>query len=341
MRLMNWNIEHMNSWWEGGTQEPPVMRSSFAGSSFSPAIANVPELASRVAEVIKSVDPDIITIQEGPGFPEIRHFLLDFVGGNWQVLRGEGGAQALLVVSRHGRGISDFADGVSTVGDIVLDGPFTADTNADLELEEVPFARVPQVCTFKAHGETFTLINNHLKSKFVNDGRSLFEAGGQDRLEYFSKSLVARRRISGEAYRLRAFMDRILEENPTAKIIVCGDLNDGPGSDFFEENFLTHSVVDRVFGSIFHREKQLTHVLLNGTSTDFTAKFFDFIAGVEKELVIDHIGLSRSVSETFNWVGRVAVEEFEAQVLEDDGTLRHRDLMPSDHRPVVVDLSPS
>lgn len=339
MRLMNWNIEHMNSWWEGGTQEPPVMRSSFAGSSVSPAIAKVPELASRVAEVIKAIDPDIIAIQEGPGFPEIRHFLMEFVGGKWRVLRGQGGAQALLSVAREGRGISDFAEGVTTVGDIVLDAPFTADTNADLELEEVAFARVPQVSTFKAHGESFTLINNHLTSKFVNDGKSLFEAGGQDRLDYLSKSLIERRRISGGAYRLRAFVDQILEENPAAKIIVCGDLNDGPGSDFFEENFLTHSVVDRVFGSIFYREKQLTHVLLNGASTDYTAKFFDFIAGVEKELVIDHIGLSQGVTETFDWVGRVAVEEFEAQVLEDDGNLRQRDLMPSDHRPIVVDLS--
>jgi hypothetical protein len=267
MRLMNWNIEHMNSWWEGGNQSPPVMRQSYQGSSFSPAIANVPELARRAAQVIKDVDPDLIALQEGPGLPEIQHFLTELVGGAWQILRGQGGAQALLVAVREGRGIESFAQGETTVDDIVLDGPFIADTNADLQLEEVDFARVPQVIRFEAHGQAFTLINNHLKSKFVNRGRSLFEAGGQDRLEYFSKSLIARRRISGEAYRLRTFMDRILED-PEANIIVAGDLNDGPGSDYFEENFLTHSVVDRIFGSIFHRDKQLTHVLLDGGSSD-------------------------------------------------------------------------
>ena len=340
MRVMNWNIEHMNSWWEGGAQRPAVMRQSFAGSSFSPAIADVPALAGRVAAVVRAVDPDVLAIQEGPGIPEMEQFLGDLVGGPWEILRGQGGAQALLVAVRTDRGITEFALGATNVGEVALDGPFTADTNADLELEEVDFARVPQVVTFVAAGERFTLINNHLKSKFVNGGRRLFEAGGEDRLSYFAQSLVARRRISGEAYRLRAFMDQMLDADPDANIILCGDLNDGPGSDFFEKNFLTHSVVDRVFGSIFHRERQLTHVLLGGGSRDYTAKFFDFIAGEERELVIDHIGLSRHVAERFDWAGRVAVAEFEAQIVADDGSLRSRDLEPSDHRPLVVDLTP-
>ena len=340
MRLMNWNIEHMNSWWEGGNQNPPVMRQSYGGSPFSPAITDVPALVARAANVVQAVDPDLIAIQEGPGIPEMEDFLTNFVGGTWQILRGQGGAQALLVAARNGRGISNFAEGDAAIGDIDLDAPFIADINADLALDEVDFARVPQIISFQFDGQSFTLINNHLKSKYVNDGESLFSAGGQDRLEYFRLSLIARRRISGEAYRLRTFIDRLLEHDPAANIILCGDLNDGPGSDYFERNFLTHSVVDRVFGSIFHRQRQLTHVLLNGDSTDYTAKFFDFIEGQERELIIDHIGLSKGVVNHYgNWAGRVAVDEFEQQVLPDDGTLNDRDLMPSDHRPVVVELA--
>ena len=37
MRLMDWNIEHMNSWWEPG--DVAVMRNTFAGNNFSPAIS--------------------------------------------------------------------------------------------------------------------------------------------------------------------------------------------------------------------------------------------------------------------------------------------------------------
>jgi hypothetical protein len=298
----------------------------------------VPALAARAAQVVRDVDPDIIAIQEGPGLPEMEQFLGDMVGGPWEIRRGPGGAQALLVAARTDRAVTDLADGETTVGAVVLDGPFTADTDADLVLEEVDFARVPQVVTFRHGGEVFWLINNHLKSKFVNGGRDLYEAGGQERLDYFAKALIARRRISAEAFRLRLFMDEILTADPAARIIVCGDLNDGPGADFFERNFLTHSVVDRVFGSVFHRDKQLTHVLLHGESRDYTAKFFDFVAREERELVIDHIGLSRGVTNRFDWRGRVAVGEFEAQVLPPTDGLLSRDLEPSDHRPVVVDL---
>ncbi|MCD7059917.1 endonuclease/exonuclease/phosphatase family protein [Pelagibacterium xiamenense] len=339
MRLMNWNIEHMNSWWEGGSANPPVMRNTFAGNTFSPAITDVPALATRVGAVIQAVDPDVIAIQEGPGVPEMQHFLTTFVGGTWQVLRGAGGAQALLVVVRQDRGITDFTPGVTSVGEIDISGPFTADVDADLHLDTVDFARVPQIVRFVAHGQPFVLINNHLKSKFVNQGEALFNAGGEDRLLFFAEALKARRRISGEAYRLRMYLDAVLEGDPAANILVCGDLNDGPGSDFFEANFLTHSVVDRVFGSIFHVERQLTHVLLHGGSTDYTAKFFDFIDKRLNELVIDHIGLSRGITGRFTWQGRVPVDEYEAQVI-DDSSLHERDLMPSDHRPVVVELTP-
>ncbi|WP_404403348.1 endonuclease/exonuclease/phosphatase family protein [Pelagibacterium halotolerans] len=339
MRLMNWNIEHMNSWWEGGNANPPVMRDTFVGNAFSPAITDVPALATRAGEVVKAVDPDVIAIQEGPGIPEMRHFLTGFVGGTWEVLRGAGGAQALLVAVRQGRGVTDFTPSATSVGDIDIAGPFTADVDADLQLDEVDFARIPQVVGFKAHGQPFVLINNHLKSKFVNQGEALFNAGGEDRLLFFAEALKARRRISGEAYRLRAFMDAMLANDPAANIVVCGDLNDGPGSDFFEANFLTHSVVDRVFGSIFHVERQLTHVLLHGDSTDYTAKFFDFIDKRLNELVIDHIGLSRGITGRFSWQGRVPVAEYEAQVV-DDLSLNERDRAPSDHRPVVVELTP-
>lgn len=339
MRLMNWNIEHMNSWWHGGNANPPVMRDSFAGSSFSPAISDVPALAARAGAVVSAVDPDVIAVQEGPGIPEMQHFLSDFVGGDWDILRGAGGAQALLVAVRLGRGLTGFGEGETTVGSIDITGPFTADVDADLHLDEVGFARVPQVVRFDAHGQSFVLINNHLKSKFVNNGAALFNAGGEDRLHFFAEALKARRRISGEAYRLRTYINAILDQDPAANIVVCGDLNDGPGSDFFEANFLTHSVVDRVFGSIFHPEKQLAHVLLHGGSTDYTAQFFDFIDNKLNNLVIDHIGLSRGITDEFDWAGRVAVDEFQAQVIQDD-TLHERDLMPSDHRPVVVDVTP-
>lgn len=340
MRLMDWNIEHMNSWWRGGDADPPEMLDSFAGTNFSPPITDVPALAQRAGDVVAAVDPDIICIQEGPGIPEMLDFLQRFVGGpEWTVLRGDGGAQALVVAARLDRDVTAITEGTSTSGDIDLAVPFTADIDADLELDQVQFARRPQVVDFTAHGNAFTLLNNHLKSKFVSNAEAMFNAGGQERLAFFADALKARRRISGEAYQIRSFLDASLIANPDANLIVCGDLNDGPGSDFFEANFLTHSVVDRIFGSVFHADRQLKHVLTHGGSVDFTAEFFDFISQQSMQLILDHIGLSAAIDAAFDWLGRVAVDEYTAQIV-DDPALHERDHKPSDHRPVVVDLTP-
>lgn len=341
MILMNWNIEHMNSWWEGGSADPPVMRATFGGNNFSPPISDVPALATRVGAVIDAVAPDVVTIQEGAGMPEMRAFFDQFVDGDtWQIERGSGGGQALVVAARIGNLVSAIGPGPEVVGDVDLGLPFVADVDADLVTNPVNFARMPQVISLTAHGRQLVLLNNHLKSKFVRDGESRFNAGGDAQLGFFADALIARRRISGEAFRIRRFLDAMFDQNPDVEVVLTGDLNDGEGADFFEENFLTHSVVDRVFGSIFHPESQLRHVLLHGGSTDFTAQFHDFIADETRDLVIDHIGLSPAIDRDWTWTGRVAVAEYEAERV-DGAALAERDKAPSDHRPVVVEMTPN
>ena len=339
MRIMNWNIEHMNSWWEPGNTDPAVMRQSFNGNNFSPPITDVPALAERVGNVINAIDPDLITIQEGAGGPEMKDFFNRFINGDWRILRGSGGGQALVVAARLDRDVTAIEPGPETIGAVDLTLPFKADINSDLLVDDVEFARTPQVVNVTAHAQQFLLLNNHLKSKFVQNGEALFNAGGVERLAFFADALMARRRISGEAFRIRPFLDEVFKVNPDALVIVTGDLNDGEGADFFEENFLTYSVVDRIFGSVFRPERQLTHVLFASNSTDFTAQFFDFIAGEVKDLVIDHIGLSPAINKNWEWEGRVIVAEYEAQI-RDDPSLHKRDRLPSDHRPVVTEIRP-
>ena len=214
MRLMNWNIEHMNSWWEAGYADPAVMRQTFAGNDFSPPITDVPALAERVGNVINAVDPDLVTIQEGAGMPETNDFFDRFVNGNdWQIFRGSGGGQALVVVARLNRDVSAIASGPESMGDVDLNEPFNADINADLVIDEVDFARKPQVISLSAHGQELLLLNNHLKSKFVRDAEERFNAGGEQRLSFFADALEVRRRISGEAFRIRAFLDEIFSDN--------------------------------------------------------------------------------------------------------------------------------
>jgi len=341
MILLNWNIEHMNSWWTGSSASPPnQLRDSFDGSRIAPAIVNVPDLARRVGNVINAINPDVVAIQEGAGQPEMTQFFDEFVDHDWTFFRG-GSAQSLVLAGRFDGDVSEMSIGGGEIGGVDLETPFDADVNADLDLEELKFARKPLVVNLVAHGHPITVINNHLKSKFVQGAEQMWNNGGADRREFIRRGLIVRRRISAEAFRIRAYLDALFESDADSAIVLAGDLNDGPGADFFESEYLTHSVVDRVFGSIFEHDRQLVHVLLNGGSTDYTAQFHDFIVDELKDLVIDHVGISRPIDKNWTWSGRVAVTEYEAQIVPNDGTLKERDLMPSDHRPVVLEMTPN
>lgn len=349
MRIMNWNIEHMNSWWT--SDSPPQLRDTFAGSAISPAITDVPDLASRVANVICGVDPDVITIQEGAGSAELDQFfntMVDTTGNRpWQLQVGKG-AQALAVAARLDRGVvTEMLPGPDIVADIDL----TADYQVDIEGEEDPaldpelddshFARKPQPVLLRAHGADVLILNNHLKSKFVNRGEQRWLAGGEERRDFIRDALVARRRISAEAYRIREYLDRLMDTYPNVAVLVTGDLNDGPGSDFFEEHYLTHSVVDRVFGSIFAPDRRLCHALLDRGILEPTAQFFDFVTNEIRDLFLDHIGLSKWLNTHWtDWTSEVEHTFFDANSI-DDPSRAERDQHPSDHRPVVVDLEPA
>ena len=68
MRILNWNIEWMNDWFVGGGDV------AFRQDNPRRGITDVADLSSRVASVVTSLDPDILTIEEGPS--DIREMVL-------------------------------------------------------------------------------------------------------------------------------------------------------------------------------------------------------------------------------------------------------------------------
>lgn len=346
MRFVDWNIEHMNSWFvPNDDPASPGLRASFGGSSFGGGpIDDVPALAQRAANVLTDLDPDVICIQEGAGIDEVAQFLDQFLplpgGSAWTVFGGAGGAQKLVVAARTDRDVT----AITEVNDALTAGlgnVYDADTDGDSVIEsDTKFARVPQVVEIEAHGETIRIVNCHLKSKFVRDGESLFKGSQAEQLEFIRAALVNRRRISAEAFRIRTYLDELFAENADRLILVNGDLNDGPGFDFFERRFLTHSVVDLVFGSVLITDGRLDHPLIRpGQPRPASAFFDDFVEGVNnKPLLLDHVGLSPAFSSWTINDARVASDEFDAQA--DPGAAREREKLVSDHRPVFVDIVP-
>jgi len=346
MRLVDWNIEHMNSWFvPNGHPNSPALRDSFPGSSFGGGpIADVPALALRAANVLTSLDPDIICIQEGAGVAEAEIFLGNFLplpgGATWTVFGGSGGAQKLIVATRTDRDVTAISVADDSGMQVQLHEDFVADADADGEEEtDARFARIPQVVDVVAHGENLRIINAHLKSKFVPNGQALFNGTPEERRQFIQHALKNRRRIRAEAFRIRSYMDELFTADPDRLLILTGDLNDGPGFDFFERRFLASSVVDLAFGSVLLPDGRLTHTMIRaGQSRPASAFFDDFVEGVQnKPLLLDHVGVSPALAE---WVdeARVATAEFDAE--SQPAAANERERLPSDHRPLFVELTP-
>lgn len=340
MRILDWNIAHMNSWFVPG--DDPTMRANFAGSEFGGGqINDVPGLARRAASVINALAPDVMTVQEGAGVAEVSGWADDMLEGTWRIFPGAGGAQKLLTMWNTESTAVTEAQPVEPGDDIAgrLTDDWQADVDADFELEAARFARPPLVVDLVAHGQPVRLLNCHSKSKFVKDGEALFNGTPEERQHFVRQALLARRRISAEGFRIREYLDVLLIDDAERRIVVAGDLNDGIGFDFFERRHLTHSVVDLIFGSIFHPARQLRHVLLEPDMTmpPRTAEFFDFVVGETRRLLLDHIGLSIGIQSWFR-EGRVADAEFDAA--SDPALPNPRERHPSDHRPVFAELVP-
>ena len=112
MRIVDWNIEHMNRWFVPGTDvRSPSLRKSYKGGRKGTSIDDVPALARRAADVLNALDPDPICIQEGAGANEVSLFLERYLPqqgseNEWRVLGGSGGAQKLIVARRVWTGAS-------------------------------------------------------------------------------------------------------------------------------------------------------------------------------------------------------------------------------------------
>ena len=345
MRVVQWNIEHMNSWFvPNDDPNSPAFRASYTGGSFGGGpIDDVEGLARHVAGVLAALDPDVICLQEGAGDDEVALFLDRFLplpnGATWSLVSGAGGAQKLMVAVRTDRGVTapqPANDDPTTQ----LSSDYTADTDGDGVLEsDTRFARLPLVVDLQAHGEDLRIVNCHLKSKYVPSGESLWNGSQAERREFVRAALVNRRRISAEAFRIRTYLDDVFRALPDKLLLATGDLNDGPGFDHFERLYLTHSVVDLVFGSVLEPVGRLTHPLIQpGLPRPASAYFDDFVDGTaNKPLLLDHIGLSPALAD---WLeeSRVADAEYEAE--SDPGAANERERFPSDHRPTLTVLTP-
>jgi exonuclease III len=338
MRIMNWNIEWMNDWFEGGGNV------AFRAQNLRAGITDVADLCTRVASVVEALDPDILTVEEGPSDVRemelfVQSFLADPQGqARFEIFGGtDGASQKLYALAKVG---GSFQNPHVPQDDLTLalSEPWQADVDGDFRLDGYEFTRRPLVVegTVGALNAQLRVVTLHTKSKYVHNGQQLWQ-NLDTRFDYVVAALKNRRRISSEAMRVRRYLDDLLVLDPELQCIVCGDFNDGPGVDYFETRYLTHNVTDILLGSTYFPELMFKHAFVSRVPGDqrYTAVFDDFVDGInDRHLLLDHLLVSPALCPKVHDSG-IAHQPYDASI---DPGATGRQKRPSDHRPVYADL---
>jgi endonuclease/exonuclease/phosphatase family metal-dependent hydrolase len=333
MRIMNWNIEWMNDWFVG------YGNVAFRNENPGRGISNVQDLCQRVAAVIQTLDPDVLMVEEGPSDPaEMGLFVQQHLNDGFAVYGGiDGGAQKVYALVKNG---GEFLNAAlaSDAATAELSQEWETDVDGDGILEGYDFTRLPLVLTGtnQSSGNDMRVVALHSKSKYVHRGRQLFNDPARQQ-QFITEALKNRRRISTEAMRTREYLDRLVEDDQNAHILVTGDFNDGPGIDYFEKRYLTHNITDILLGSTFYPERLFVHAFITRVqlAERYTAIFDDFVDGIDnRPILLDHILVSPALEGVVTAAG-IAHAEYEAQSPNIDGDRQER---VSDHRPVYVDV---
>lgn len=272
--IMSYNIEHMNRMFSGGHVAPAH-----------------DARAKKIAQVIQGINPHILGISEAASdASEHRNFIAKYLpGSGYDVAAGAGrGAQNLVFWFRPPVSLISVDDMVSFYGD------WQDDIDRDGLKEALHWERKPLEAVFKV-GDAGSLraILVHAKSKGVFSVVDLhdFEAIAQGN----------RKKLIGQATRLRQRVDLHLSQAPTTPLLILGDMNDGPGQDAYEMK-LGKSFVETVTGNVFEPESCLHHPLYflskdPATRADlWTVEFPDPIVenalGYKHRVWLDHILLS-------------------------------------------------
>ena len=339
IKLVLWNVEWMNDLFVSNAG-PAAFRPDDERPFHNPE-ATVRQRRDDLSGVLKELAPDVVVVAEGPSRTEELQLFFDqdMQPGTWQaqIQTSKGQSQNLGVAVRIDQnkfqGPPLQFHNTSTMDEF---GSFVADVDDDGIDEEYHFERRPlYVEIFPVDGKAFRLLGLHLKSK------GIFTA--YEWSKWWQIADANRRKILAQASRLRLyFLDPYLRNAETKDIplIVCGDINDGPGLDASEKR-LFGSGVERLMGSIWNPDLCLGNALFDTLASKdqenlnfekvVTTSFQDPIFNrIRQKEWIDHILYSRCVDPMFVSGGQVH------EKMSDGSMIWEKYKHASDHYPVSV-----
>ena len=225
------------------------------------------------------------------------------------------------------------------------------DTLGIEELAEHKHFRHPQVLVLDLDGTRVEIIGAHLKSKHI-ESEFADRAPNETDLEYLSRDDMreplaqarrARAKLTTEAVDIRHYVNQRFAQDGRPVLILCGDLNDGPGKEMLERRFLMHDIMANLQGDVFQARQFLNHALFDWEERlRWTARFQDKLdPDRDPHILLDHIMFTEALSRT--GIGSLIVEPFagsvEHRVFEEVTSLDPDGVPPSDHRPVSLVVS--
>ena len=246
MKLLLWNMEWMNDLFDGN--------GDFRPDGSTPQHSQGTTVRTRrnhLSSVIADLAPDIVVVVEGPNREkELKLFFDEDVAGTWEVRLQPttGSAQCIGCAVRTDGGLFHAQSPVRVFDTREMPAfqPFELPNENDGIIEKYRFERSPLYVEIKtADSQVFRLMGLHLKSKGIFDA--------YEWSKWWAVADANRKKLLAQARQIRVgFLDKYLGDVDTQRIpiIVCGDINDGPGMDASEKR-LFGSAVERLMGNVW------------------------------------------------------------------------------------------
>lgn len=261
VKVLCWNMEWMNDLFdEAGNFHPDLHRPQHASDT------TVRTRRDHLSGVIEDLNPDVVVIVEGPNREtELQKFFDADVTGTWKahLQSTSGSAQCIGCAVRTDTNVFDAQAPITMFDSSGLPAfkPFELVNENDGIVERYRFERFPLYVEIKtADQKTFRILGLHLKSKGIFDA---FEWS-----KWWSVSDGNRKKILAQCSQVRQqFTDKYLTDPLTRDIplIVCGDINDGPGLDASEKR-LFGSGIERLMGNVWRPKLCLGNALFDSLS---------------------------------------------------------------------------
>ena len=297
-----------------------------------------------LADVVKAIDPDVLCIVEGPntladGSKTASGQLeawrdLHGLDANYKAVHGipSGGQQELCALYRSNL-VNLVHDPEKNTRKHPFDETFLVDTTESLIKEQYKHYRPPLELSLQeptTGNELARIMVAHTKSKGIFDSVDLA------RFEQLSER--NRKKLYAECFSIRERCNQWLKDNPDQKVIVCGDINDGFGLDYYEQRF-SRSAVETLLGTVWEPEKILRQVIDRPKLGKYgwdpsSSRYQDRITGDYFNVLIDHV----LVNEAVKFENARVWNPFSRSAPADIKALKPQLKDASDHFPVSVEI---